>query len=49
LGPRGVSFTDRYNWIPGQFPGYGAADLLDESFRFKPAYTALQDALATGP
>jgi len=39
-------FTDLHSWIPHQFPGYGAACVLDESFDFKPAYGALHDALA---
>ena len=49
--PRCVSFTlwgftDRYSWVPGFFAGEGAATPLDESFRPKPAYFALRDALA---
>jgi len=37
--------SDRYSWIPGQFPGWGAALPLDEAFQPKPAYYALADAL----
>jgi endo-1,4-beta-xylanase len=37
--------SDRYSWIPGQFPGWGSALLLDEAFQPKPAYHALADAL----
>jgi endo-1,4-beta-xylanase len=39
-------FTDKYNWVPGVFSGQGAATPLDESFNAKPAYRALQAALA---
>jgi len=39
-------FTDRYSWIPGAFPGFGRALLFDQFFAPKPAYRALQDALA---
>ena len=39
-------FTDRYSWIPGRFPGFGAALPFDASFRPKPAYDALCDLLA---
>ena len=38
-------FTDRHSWIPQFFPGWGAALIFDESYRPKPAYTALIDAL----
>jgi endo-1,4-beta-xylanase len=40
-------FTDRYSWIPGYQPGYGAATLLDEQLEPKPAYRALHRLLAT--
>jgi len=36
-----VRFTDRYSWIPGFFPGYGAALIFDENYQAKPAYDAL--------
>lgn len=39
-------FTDRHSWIPGFFPGEGAADLYDRSLQPKPAYRAVHDALA---
>jgi endo-1,4-beta-xylanase len=38
-------FTDRHSWIPQFFPQWGAALIFDESYRPKPAYTALMDAL----
>jgi endo-1,4-beta-xylanase len=41
-------FSDRYSWIPGWFPGEGAADLLDARFRPKPAYDAIRKLLAKG-
>jgi endo-1,4-beta-xylanase len=37
---------DGDSWIPGTFPGQGAANLFDESFRPKPAYSAVNDLLA---
>lgn len=39
-------FTDKYSWVPGVFTGQGAANLLDENFAPKPAYTAVQQTLA---
>jgi endo-1,4-beta-xylanase len=39
-------FTDKYSWVPGVFTGEGAANLLDESYAPKPAFRALQAALA---
>jgi endo-1,4-beta-xylanase len=41
-------FTDRHSWVPREFPGYGAADLLDEAYRPKPAYEALRGELILG-
>ncbi|HEX6358327.1 endo-1,4-beta-xylanase [Actinophytocola sp.] len=41
-------YTDKYSWIPGTFPGEGAAHLADANFQRKPAYTAVHDALAGG-
>ncbi|MDX8035723.1 endo-1,4-beta-xylanase [Lentzea sp. BCCO 10_0856] len=34
-------FTDRHSWVPGTFPGEGAACLYDTNLRPKPAYTRL--------
>ncbi len=28
-------FTDRYSWVPQAFPGFGSANILDETFRQK--------------
>ncbi|GHF62277.1 endo-1,4-beta-xylanase [Amycolatopsis bartoniae] len=39
-------FTDKYSWVPGTFTGEGAANLLDENFRPKPAYDAVRAELA---
>jgi endo-1,4-beta-xylanase len=49
--PRCVSYTvwgfdDLHSWVPGVFGGEGAATPFDESYRPKPAYFALRDALA---
>jgi endo-1,4-beta-xylanase len=41
-------FTDRHSWVPGTFPGQGAALIYDENYNQKPAYTAVHDALAGG-
>ncbi len=38
-------FTDKYSWIPGFLPGYGAATMLDDSFNAKPAYYAIRQDL----
>lgn len=38
-------FTDKYSWIPAQFPGEGAACIYDENYQPKPAYTALLNVL----
>ena len=48
---RCVSFTvwgfdDKHSWVPSVFAGEGAATPFDESYRPKPAYFALRDALA---
>jgi endo-1,4-beta-xylanase len=42
-------FTDKYSWIPGAFPGEGAALEFDAAYQPKPAYNAIQDALQTSP
>jgi endo-1,4-beta-xylanase len=39
-------YTDRYSWIPGVFPGQGAALPYDENLQKKPAYYAIATALA---
>ncbi|QRV80369.1 endo-beta-1,4-xylanase [Ceratobasidium sp. AG-Ba] len=38
--------SDDHSWIPGVFPGTGAALLFDENKKPKPAYYAVADALA---
>ncbi|WP_318200237.1 endo-1,4-beta-xylanase [Streptomyces sp. SCL15-4] len=38
-------FTDKYSWVPDTFPGEGAANLFDETYRPKPAYRTLQSEL----
>lgn len=42
-------FTDKYSWIPGSFPGFGAALPLDANYQPKSAYSAIQSAMATTP
>ena len=37
---------DKYSWVPGTFPGEGAATVLWDDFSRKPAYDVVQDALA---
>jgi len=37
---------DGDSWIPGFFPGYGAALLFDENYQRKPAYWAVWNAMA---
>ena len=37
---------DGDSWVPGTFPGYGAANVYDTLFHPKPAYVALEDLLA---
>lgn len=34
-------YTDRHSWVPGTFPGEGAACLFDSNLRPKPAYTRI--------
>jgi endo-1,4-beta-xylanase len=38
-------FTDKYSWIPGSFPGYGAALIFDKGYNPKPDYDALEAEL----
>jgi endo-1,4-beta-xylanase len=42
-------FTDKYSWIPGTFPGQGAALEFDTTYQAKPAYNSIQNALQTSP
>jgi endo-1,4-beta-xylanase len=39
-------FTDKYSWVPVFFPTEGAATVMWEDFRRKPAYYALRNTLA---
>jgi len=42
--------SDNDSWIPGAFPGYGAATLFDTEFQPKPAHNGVASVLATfGP
>jgi len=36
---------DGNSWVPGTFPGYGAAHLFDAAFSLKPAYFSVDDVL----
>ena len=38
-------FTDKYSWIPGFFPGFGAGLLFDAMYRPKAAVTSMLNAL----
>lgn len=38
--------SDAYSWIPGAYPGFGAALLFDEQFQPKPAYQGVASALS---
>lgn len=42
-------FTDGDSWVPGTFPGFGAALPFDARMRPKPAAYAIQRVLATDP
>jgi endo-1,4-beta-xylanase len=42
-------FTDKYSWIPGSFPGFGAALPFDAAFQSKPAVQAMIDAMRSVP
>jgi endo-1,4-beta-xylanase len=37
---------DADSWIPGFFPGQGAATMFDQNYQQKPAFTAVQQALS---
>jgi endo-1,4-beta-xylanase len=37
--------TDKFSWVPGTFPGQGAALLFDQNYAKKPSYTATLHAL----
>jgi endo-1,4-beta-xylanase len=39
-------YTDKYSWVPGFFPGEGAATLFDANFQPKPALAGVQHDLA---
>jgi endo-1,4-beta-xylanase len=41
-------FTDKYSWIPGFFPGTGAALIFDENYKPKPAFASMREALRAG-
>jgi endo-1,4-beta-xylanase len=41
-------FADQYSWVPGTFAGEGAANLYDENYNRKPAFTAIQQELEEG-
>ena len=42
-------FVDKYSWVPVFFPAEGAATVMWDDFRPKPAYYALRDTLARAP
>jgi endo-1,4-beta-xylanase len=42
-------FVDSLSWVPGTFPGQGAADLFDGSYDPKSAFTSVASALAAKP
>jgi endo-1,4-beta-xylanase len=42
-------FSDAHSWIPGTYPGFGAALEFDAKYQPKPAYTAMQTAMQTAP
>jgi endo-1,4-beta-xylanase len=39
--------SDAYSWIPGAYPGFGAALLLDAKFQPKPAYNSVAGVLSS--
>jgi endo-1,4-beta-xylanase len=42
-------FTDKYNWVPGTFPGQGEATPFDVNLNPKPAYDTMRRDLALAP
>lgn len=38
-------FTDKYSWVPREFPGQGRALIFDEEYEPKPAYFSVAEAL----
>lgn len=40
-----AGYSDKYSWVPGTFPGYGAALPFDENYKAKPAFYGIVDAL----
>jgi endo-1,4-beta-xylanase len=38
-------FTDKYSWIPGEYPGFGAGLAFDANYGPKAAYAALRETL----
>jgi endo-1,4-beta-xylanase len=36
-------FTDKESWVPGAFPGWGAALVFDAAYQAKPAHVSLRD------
>ncbi len=38
-------FTDAHSWIPGSYPGYGAALPFDKNYQPKPCYWQIRDLL----
>ena len=42
-------FTDKYSWIPGNFPGTGAGLEFDADYQPKPAYNSMAATLKSAP
>jgi endo-1,4-beta-xylanase len=42
-------FTDKHSWIPGFYPGFGAALPFDVNYQPKPAFNSMLSALQTVP
>jgi endo-1,4-beta-xylanase len=49
VGVQAFDSDDLTSWIPGTFPGYGAATMFDSSFHPKPAYTTVMNTLSKAP